>query len=61
VSESLLQLYSCASRVLWTTRLNDPNNSWTGVALVERMPEDETVTSIASKQMKKIDAQDKAK
>ena len=45
----------------WTTRLSDQSNSWLGVALVERMSIDETVTTVAAQQMKKIDAQDKAK
>lgn len=38
----------------WMMRLSNPTNSWTGVALVERMAEAETVTSMAAKQMKQL-------
>lgn len=38
----------------WTTRLNDQESSWSGIALVERMAEAETVTSMAAKQMKQL-------
>ena len=41
----------------WTTRLSDQHSSWAGVALVERMAETHTVTSMAAKQMKKLASQ----
>ena len=39
----------------WTTRLSEQSNSWVGVMQVERMSGDETVSSMAGKQMKAID------
>lgn len=39
----------------WTNRLSHPEHSWTGVALVERITQGETVTTMAAKQMKFID------
>ena len=33
-------------------RLSNPKNSWAGVALVERLAETETVTRMATKQMR---------
>lgn len=45
----------------WTTRLSNQCNSWSGIALVERMTETETVTSMAAKQMKRLATQDEAK
>lgn len=41
----------------WTMRLSNPKNSWTGVALVERMAETDTVTGMAAKQMKQLAAE----
>jgi hypothetical protein len=38
----------------WMMRLSNPKNSWTGVALVERLAEADTVTSMAAKQMKHL-------
>ncbi len=38
----------------WMMRLSNPKNSWTGVALVERMAEADTVSSMAAKQMKQL-------
>jgi hypothetical protein len=35
-------------------RLSNPKNSWAGVALVKRMAETDTVTSMAAKQMKQV-------
>lgn len=40
----------------WTMRLSDRTNSWAGVTLVERMTEDDTVTSKAHEHIKLIDA-----
>jgi len=45
----------------WTTRLADPENSWTGVALVNRMGVNGTVTTMAAKHMLEIDAKSKTK
>lgn len=36
----------------WMMRLSNPKNSWAGVALVERLAETETVTKMATKQMR---------
>jgi hypothetical protein len=41
----------------WTMRLSNPNNSWAGLALVERMAEADTVTGMAAKQMKQLATQ----
>lgn len=41
----------------WTTRLSQQANSWTGVALVERLAETDTVTKLAARHMTKLDAQ----
>jgi DDE superfamily endonuclease len=41
----------------WTTRLSDQESSWTGIALVERLAEADTVTSMAAKQMKQLATQ----
>ena len=38
----------------WTTRLSNQGNSWSGIALVERMTETDTVTNMAAKQMKQL-------
>jgi len=40
----------------WTTRLSEQSNSWVGVMQVDRMSCDETVSSMAAKHMKAIDA-----
>ena len=46
----------------WTMRPSDEANSWSGVALVERMPTNDTVSRMAAKHMKALDAvSDKAK
>jgi len=45
----------------WTTRLSNPETSWTGVALVERMTKDATVSTEAAKHLKRIDSQSKKK
>lgn len=39
----------------WTTRLSQPENSWTGIALVERMNPADTVTTAAARQLKRLD------
>jgi hypothetical protein len=41
----------------WTTRLSNQSSSWAGVALVERMAETDTVTGMATKQMKQLAAE----
>jgi DDE superfamily endonuclease len=41
----------------WTTRLSNQSSSWAGVALVKRMAETDTVTSMAAKQMKQVATQ----
>lgn len=41
----------------WTNRLSKPEHSWTGIALVERISQGETVTTMAAKQLKFIDVQ----
>jgi hypothetical protein len=41
----------------WMMRLSKPENSWAGVALVKRMAETDTVTSMAAKQMKQVATQ----
>ena len=41
----------------WTTRLSNQQSSWSGIALVERMAEADTVTSMAAKQMKQLATQ----
>lgn len=43
----------------WTTRLANQANSWTGVALVNRMKVADTVTTMAAKHMSKIDSKSK--
>lgn len=43
----------------WTTRLVNPENSWTGIALVNRMGVSETVTTMAAKHMLEIDSKSK--
>ena len=45
----------------WTTRLVSQENSWTGIALVSRMSENETVTTAAAKHLLEIDAKSKSK
>lgn len=41
----------------WMMRLSKPENSWAGVALVERLAEKDTVSSMAAKQMKQVATQ----
>lgn len=45
----------------WTTRLANQENSWTGIALVNRMEINETVTTMAAKHMLEIDSKFKTK
>ena len=40
----------------WTMRLSNTENSWAGVALVERMKEGDSVTTKAALQMQRLDA-----
>jgi len=40
----------------WTMRLSEQSNSWAGVMQVDRMTRDDTVSSMAGKHMKAIDA-----
>jgi hypothetical protein len=41
----------------WLMRLSKPKNSWTRVALVERLAETDTVTGMAAKQLKQVATQ----
>jgi len=45
----------------WTMRLSEQSNSWAGVMQVERMAKDDTVSSVAGRHMKAIDALNKNK
>lgn len=46
----------CGHESYWSMRLAQQETSWSGVALVERMGEDDTVTSKAARHLKLIDA-----
>jgi len=40
----------------WTMRPSDEANSWSGVALVERMPRKDSVSRMAAKPLKALEA-----